>query len=271
MSPLRTRPRADWELSGLTGPVRDLLVASAPGVIFVRTTDGLFRSDDGGTTWTALAAPPPLGRVTLDPANPRTLYAAGLGGLYKSVDDGVTWQLVLPLSDQQTESILSIAVSPAEPSLIYLAVAPVWPQPGRFRFLRSRDGGLSWDTIEERQQSSCAWSVRILYPHPSDATAVFRTAGRYASRNLEAPLELSGDQGASWSPCSAPVPSSRITLSAAPGSLPVSSTSPVTAMPGRAARRYSELTTARTGTRPYRSEVAEPFRAPSCRMLESAD
>ena len=64
---------------------------------------GLFRSDDGGDTWTELTGNPgmperPIGKigVTVSPANPDRVWAiveAAEGGVFRSEDGGATWRL----------------------------------------------------------------------------------------------------------------------------------------------------------------------------------
>ena len=63
---------------------------------------GLFKSTDGGTTWTELSGNPgmpadPIGKigVSVSPADPNRVYAlieAADGGVYRSDDAGATWQ-----------------------------------------------------------------------------------------------------------------------------------------------------------------------------------
>jgi photosystem II stability/assembly factor-like uncharacterized protein len=192
-------PSADWEPTGLGTPVLELFTP-ASGAFFATTRDALLRSEDAGATWAPVTLPsPPAGRrepsVAVDPTNHAVLYAAGAGGLYKSSDDAATWALLLPT----TETVLRVAVSPADHHLVYLALAGSPTNATDFRFLRSRDGGATWQQLEEFHSSLCGWGVRLLEPHPTNAQRAFRTAGCYAGRNLGDALRQSTDQGATWS------------------------------------------------------------------------
>ena len=84
--------------------IRRVLPTDDPSVVLVAadngTTGGLFRTPDGGQTWTDLSDGaaghlPNVARgsdVIVDPNNPLRLYAAAGGsGVFESIDRGVTW------------------------------------------------------------------------------------------------------------------------------------------------------------------------------------
>src|SRR5215813_6410766 len=71
-------------------------VASAQsGLIYAATSNGIFKSTDGGTSWasanTGLSGINAFS-LAIDPSNPATLYAGTLGNrVYKSADGGQNW------------------------------------------------------------------------------------------------------------------------------------------------------------------------------------
>ena len=134
---------------------------------------GVFRSTDGGRTWEkVLYRDENTGAVdlALDPADPRTLYAAlwaarqapwEIGGsfivpgsgLFKSTDGGTTWQPStrgLPGAAEHLGRI-GIAVAPSQPSRLYAQVDADGRHGGTYR---SDDAGVSWQQINSETRIS---------------------------------------------------------------------------------------------------------------------
>jgi photosystem II stability/assembly factor-like uncharacterized protein len=186
----------DWER---TGPDRatDRLFAPSSGALFATAGGLLFRSDDAGESWREVALPPPAGsarrELLVHPLDHRVVLASGAEGLYRSDDDAQTWRVILP----GPRAAIRLAASRADPSLVFAGLVS---GPSHFWLLRSRDGGETWDTLDERQNTLCGWGVPILQPHPSDPARVLRAGDCYAGRDFSDDLEESRDGGASWSP-----------------------------------------------------------------------
>jgi hypothetical protein len=68
---------------------------SGEGNFYANLGAGVYRSTDGGTTWTVLAAAPFVGAgfydLVVDPVNSKILYAATTNGFYVSVNSGANW------------------------------------------------------------------------------------------------------------------------------------------------------------------------------------
>ena len=90
----------DWEQT-LVGDPAQLLFTPAGGAILVRTQSGLFRSNDTGLTWTSVNLPAGPGRVAVDPTNPAIIYGGGTGALFKTTNGGATWSSILALPGDQ--------------------------------------------------------------------------------------------------------------------------------------------------------------------------
>ena len=114
--------------------VPSLAVASAPSggtdpPVLAGTSQGLFRSDDRGVTWNALAGLPStdFNIAFFNPANPDQIYVGsdgdqGNGGVFRSLDRGASWSTFgagLPTKPRVT----ALALQPLNPAQV---VAATW-------------------------------------------------------------------------------------------------------------------------------------------------
>lgn len=114
--------------------VASLAVASAPSggtdpPVLAGTSQGLFRSDDRGVTWSPLAGLPTsdFNIAFFNPANPDQIYAGsdgdqGSGGVFRSLDRGASWSTFgagLPVKPR----ITALALQPLNPAQV---VAAAW-------------------------------------------------------------------------------------------------------------------------------------------------
>jgi photosystem II stability/assembly factor-like uncharacterized protein len=159
------------------GSIGALAVApSNPRILYVGTGeadmrsdiaqgDGMYRSADGGRTWThvGLDDTQQIGRVLVHPQDPDLVYVAALGhpygpnpdrGVFRSRDGGRTWQKVLGKDDDT--GAIDLAFEPDNPHVIYAALwqtrRPPWniyppsrgPGSGVYK---STDAGDTWTPI----------------------------------------------------------------------------------------------------------------------------
>src|SRR5579859_228025 len=196
----------EWELTPLAEPVLRLFTPSS-GAFFAQTAQALMRSDDAGDSWQPVSLGPAETILEVDPTNHQVLYAAGPNGIYRTRDDASTWSLILPFSPDVGSIALALAVSPVDPNLVYLATGGGVHHPAESHFVRSRDGGATWQVLENRELALCTASVTILRPHPTSAQRVFRTAGCTAGRTFGTTQSQSTDAADTWTPVFNPEPS----------------------------------------------------------------
>lgn len=112
---------------------------------------GLFKSTDGGTTWTSIMTGLPtfaegLGRIGLAiaPSNPRRLYvtvdAGARSGIYRSDDAGASWRKVS--NDARVHNrgsdFAEVKVDPKNADIVYSGSIVAW---------KSVDGGSTWSML----------------------------------------------------------------------------------------------------------------------------
>ena len=165
----------------------DTVYVAAQGNPYVPTRDrGVYRSHDGGKTWSqVLFVSPTTGAhdLSIDPKDPRVLYAAlwdhqrlpwnirsgGPGsGLWKSTDGGDTWQRLrrgLPSLMGNT----GVAVSPVDPDRVYAMIEAV--HGGVFR---SDDAGRTWRrTNGDDGMRDRGWYYTRIYADPQQKDTVY--------------------------------------------------------------------------------------------------
>ena len=170
----------------------DRVYVAAPGHAFgPNPTRGVFRSEDGGKSWTrVLFVDDSSGAIdlALDPANPRVLYAAiwkfqrlpwtfsaggGKSGLWKSSDGGDTWTDITasPGLPPRPLGRIGLAVSPANPSRLWASVEAPDSAGGIFR---SDDAGSTWERVNADQKFMIRpWYFSAVTADPQDANTVY--------------------------------------------------------------------------------------------------
>jgi photosystem II stability/assembly factor-like uncharacterized protein len=132
--------------------------------------DGVYRSNDGGGTWTnvGLKDSRSIARIVVHPTKPEVAYVAAMGnlwkdggerGLYKTIDGGKNWKLILhaPAPNDARTGCGDVALDPANPEIVYAALYARQRTPWSFAYgvtatngqdvggiFKSNDGGATW-------------------------------------------------------------------------------------------------------------------------------
>ncbi len=141
-----------WQNLGLPGtaPVRSVVVSPlTQGLVYAGTDQALFRSVNGGTSWTQI--PNRSGKVVFDPVSSSTIYLLAnpfefnLQGLFKSTDNGQTW--VQMNKGLNTPQATALAIDPLRPSTLYLGSAPPGGQEGFVTRINPAGSALIYSTF----------------------------------------------------------------------------------------------------------------------------
>lgn len=214
-----------------TGSIGDVAVAPGdPNVIYVASGEGLqrpdlsvgngvYRSSDGGKTWTntGLREGLQIGGLAVDPTDPNRVFAAVLGhpygpnperGVYRTKNGGKTWEKVKYI-DENTGAI-QVTIDPADPRVVYAdfwaaRLAPwengVFQGPGSGLW-KSTDGGDTWTQLKNGLPTPAQDLGRIgfcICPSlPSRLYATVDCGEGTENARLYSGIYRSDDTGANW-------------------------------------------------------------------------
>ncbi|MGE5101647.1 MAG: VPS10 domain-containing protein, partial [Deltaproteobacteria bacterium] len=191
-------PLFDKEPTGSIGAIA--VAPSDPNIIYVGSGagiirpdlavgDGVYKSTDGGKTWTHLGLRDSqmIAMIDVDLHDPNRLFVAALGhpygpnaerGVFRSTDGGQTFQKVL-YKDEYT-SANDVRIDPSNPLTVY---ATLWQQQQSFiegggfggagnGIFKSVDGGATWKQLTEGLPAVIQANIAIA---PSNSKTIYAT------------------------------------------------------------------------------------------------
>ena len=173
--------------------------------------DGVYRTTDGGVTWTHLGLKDSqaVARLRIHPANCDTVYAAVLGpsyndhaerGVFKSTDGGKTWKKTLYRNEKS--GAVDLSMDPKNPNVLFAAVWEAFRTPWSMSsggpgsgMFKSTDGGDTWTEITKNPGLPVGiWGKVGVTVSPADGSRVYALI----EHEPEGGLYLSDDAGATW-------------------------------------------------------------------------
>lgn len=181
--------------------------------------NGVYKSSDGGQTWTHLGLPASehISKIIVDPTNSDTVYVCVPGklwsdsadrGLYKTTDGGKSWNLILKGANLST-GCSTLAMDPKNPNVL---MAGTWDfrrkgwtfrsggegpeSPSGSGLFRSEDGGKTWTKLDADNSKGLPkgpWGRLALAYAPSDNSRVYALI-----EHAHSALYISKDGGKTW-------------------------------------------------------------------------
>ena len=183
-----------WEEASTGLPEDSSLIAidpQRPGVLYAGTRAGLYRTTNGGASWTLLSSRiTGLNNLAFDPRD-GVIYSGGLDGVLKSVDGGATW--VSSNSGLIATDIWALAIDPQLPGTIYAST-----HIDGVTLAKSTDSGATWSDIGSGLPVGSRLFSLAVDP---------RTGALYGATNsgLVGGIFKSTDGGANWVNTGAPI------------------------------------------------------------------
>jgi photosystem II stability/assembly factor-like uncharacterized protein len=166
---------SDGKIPGIADPIGALAVAppdakviyAGTGEADIRsdfdTGDGVYRTTDGGKTWSyaGLRETHMIAKLAIDPRNSNVVYAASMGhvfkpnpvrGIFKTTDGGKTWRNVLFVNDETGG--VDLVMDSRDPNTLYAAMWQAQRVPWKLTsggpgsaLYKTTDGGAHWKKI----------------------------------------------------------------------------------------------------------------------------
>ncbi len=181
--------------------------------------DGIYRSRDGGETWTNMGLPQSerIVKVLVHPENSAVVYACVTGklwsdsderGVYKTLDGGTSWSLVLKGTNAST-GCGSMSMDPKHPDTLFASMWDFRRKGWTFRsgganadavsasgLYRTTDGGAHWTELGAAANKGLPakpYGRIAVAIAPSDANVVYAFV-----ESVKSALYRSSDGGATW-------------------------------------------------------------------------
>jgi photosystem II stability/assembly factor-like uncharacterized protein len=129
---------------------------------------GVYRSQDGGQSWTLLPGTRnwPVLSLAIHPRQSDTIVVGTMQGVFRSENRGAEWKRISPVNHPDLKGVVSLALDPVDSQVIY-AGTPHLPW-------RTLDGGASWTSIHRGMiDDSDVFSITV---DRTDSQRVFASA-----------------------------------------------------------------------------------------------
>jgi hypothetical protein len=167
---------------------------------------GVWKSTDGGATWTnttaSISTTQEYSDLVIDPTNPQTLYAAvgtyfgaNTNGVYKTTNGGASWAAAGNFTIGSSNGLIRLALARSSPQTLYASVTNPSTS-GLLQMLKSTDGGTTWANTAgtpPNYMGGQGWYDSILAVDPTNPAIVYAGGSAGSNSVLESP-----DGGASW-------------------------------------------------------------------------
>ena len=176
---------------------------------------GVWKTEDGGNSWISISDSAfhssSVGAIAVAPSNSNIIYT-GMGeaemrgnisfgdGMYKSSDAGKTWKHI---GLEKSYAISTIIIHPQNPDLVYAcAMGNVYGPNAERGLYRSKDGGMNWERILFKNDSTGCISVTFDIQNPNTMYAslwqAYRNHHSLSSGGSGCGLYKSTDGGNTW-------------------------------------------------------------------------
>ncbi len=166
----------DWSAQQRRGVWRVRIHPSDPNIVYAATTEGVYRSDDAGASWTRVHDVVMATDLRIHPTNPEIVFAAcgnfsSAGhGIYRSLNGGVTWEKLTGLPSSWSGKAM-LEISASSPNTLYASIGNDSSTRGLFR---STNLGDTWSLLSSVNYAQYqGWYSHWVIVNPEDPDELF--------------------------------------------------------------------------------------------------
>ncbi|MEI2693523.1 MAG: hypothetical protein V9E90_00505 [Saprospiraceae bacterium] len=165
----------DWSLNNNTAVWKILINPTNPNVVFAATTQGVYRSVDGGLNWKINLDIPMALDLLMDGEDPKIIYAAIGGinspeyGIYKTSNSGLNWKKIQSPNDSFYEGRIMLASYKKNPKKVYAAFSDAFKSVGMLR-TTDRFDSIKYYTPIKDVTSYQGWYAKCLHIKDDDSS-----------------------------------------------------------------------------------------------------
>jgi photosystem II stability/assembly factor-like uncharacterized protein len=182
-------------------PSNGQILLAAVALLF---QDGVYRSADGGNSWTRVLSGNPADSVLFDPTNGNVAYASlgnsfsgGTEGVFKSVNGGQNWTPAngtgMNVLNLTNAGRIVLAMAPSSSTTLYAGITNL-NTGGLLGFYKTTDGGTNWTRLTSTPDYCtpiCGYA-NVIAVQPTNPNVVFAGGG------FTTTLVRSLDGGSTW-------------------------------------------------------------------------
>ena len=162
--------------------------AKSPGVLYAGSDSHIYKSTDGGNTWSALQAPlnGPVNSLAVDPQTPATIYAGAGTQALITHDSGATWVVGWDFGGVSTGPFgADVVIDPARPSTLFASNGLT---------VRSADSGATWTPLGNAPDGLYG----LACDDPNNADILWRRGIIFSGGEVDPWVYKSMDGGDTW-------------------------------------------------------------------------